>query len=182
MSFRMGIEAETAGPGPAGDEGSFWGLCLSEPVYNAEWVDASVVEFLQCVNAMPPNERLQRVQDFLEEGIIKLRDSVRFSCDIYQGFPTQGESALSNIGLVSEAIRRVSAWEQELQQRVYAQEMQMEGLLRRGIDNEQALNTSSQDPDPQPMRSPSVSSDDSIQPMDISSGSSDDEGDPHPAG
>lgn len=113
---------------------------------------------------------------------MKLRDSVRFSCDIYQGFPAQGESVLSNICPIAEAMRRVSAWEQQLQQRVYAQEIQLKDLLpteSRGIDNHDSLNdqpmeVSSQDPDPQPMRSPSVSSDN--QPMDISSGSSDDEG------
>ncbi|KAK8138845.1 hypothetical protein PG984_002225 [Apiospora sp. TS-2023a] len=121
---------------------------------------------------MPPSERLQRVQDYLKVGIVKLWDSVRFSCDLYQGFPTQGgESALSNIGTVSEAIQRVWFWAHELQQYVLAGEVQFVGRLsksdedniQQGSDNKAADGEKEAD-------------DDDEQPMDISSESSDDEG------
>lgn len=126
-----------------------------------------------------------------------MRDSVRFSCDIYQGFPTQGESVFANIGPISDAIQRVSIWEEELQKRVFAGEVEFQHLLSDTMqlgsqiatesgrsDNDassedQPMDTSSQNLDLQPMRLPSVSSND--QPMEISSGSSDDEGAPSPS-
>ncbi|KAK8081862.1 hypothetical protein PG996_000643 [Apiospora saccharicola] len=121
---------------------------------------------------MPPSERLQRVQDYLKVGIVKLWDSVRFSCDLYQGFPTQGgESALSNIGTVSEAIQRVWSWAHIIQQHVLAGDVLFfdqpsksdEDNVKQGSDNKPAEGEKETD-------------DDDEQPMDISSESSDDEG------
>ncbi|KAK8049339.1 hypothetical protein PG994_011069 [Apiospora phragmitis] len=172
------MERDSQRLGPPKDEATMWESLPTAPVYDAEWVDATVLEFVEGVDAMPSNKRLQGVQDYIEEGIIELRDTVRFSCDIYQGFPYQDENYMSNIDIVSGAIRRVSFWEQQLQHRVQAGSTHYEDLLPsldKFIPQKNTIHDENHDTgDDQPMDICSQSSDD--QPMDISSGSSDDGG------
>ncbi|KAK7951667.1 uncharacterized protein PG986_007395 [Apiospora aurea] len=157
------------------DEASTWEAFPTEPVFDAGFVDATVLEFLEDVDAMPPGERLQRVQQYLVEDIVELRDTVRFSCDISLGFCVQEvDDPMSAINIVSNATRQVSFWEQQLEQRVNTGSVQYKDLLP-SLDK------------PTPQDSEIYAHDDNQEsvnndpgndePIDISSGSSNDGGD-----
>lgn len=107
----------------------------------------------------------------------ELRDTVRFWCDICSVLPTQDKRHTPDIVLVSDAIRRVSFWEQELQHIVTQQDNENQNASKgtdRGNSNERPTKTTPESSDGHAMCLFSESTDD--QPMDICCDSSDDDG------
>ncbi|KAK8021161.1 hypothetical protein PG990_006299 [Apiospora arundinis] len=47
-------------------EGHTWGSYPTEPAYDAEWVDATVLEFLESVNSVAPAERRKSIQCYIK--------------------------------------------------------------------------------------------------------------------